>query len=301
MKQKRGVCMSGKPELSVIIVSYNARKTIEDCLGSLEEQETSKAFEVILVDSSTDDTASLVENQFPNVKLRRFSERKFPGDARNIGISMAMGKIIAFIDADCRAEPNWIEEIVNAHQSPHIAIGGAVGNANPESYVGWAAYFSELSRWMPETQHQWMDDIGAGIMSYKREIFDQYGGFTADGYGSDTDFHWRLEKHGQRLRFVPSILVSHHNHEDFGVFLRHAVFHGRNFARVRIRSEGFSTWKRLAYVFFSPLIPVRIFSKICLNNIKNRVYFDQFLKASPLLALGVICWSLGEVIGYARG
>jgi len=293
--------MDEKPEISVIITSYNARETIESTFKSLEEQKTSESFEVILIDSSADGSADIVESKFPHVKIHRFSERKFCGSARNIGISKAEGRIITFIDADCLAEPNWIEEILKAHESPHIAIGGAIGNANPESYVGWAAYFSELSKWMPGTRHQWMDDIGGGMMSYKKEVFDKYGDFIEGAYSSDSDFHWRLGKNGHRLWFVPSILISHHNIEEIGTFLKHEVFHGQHFAKVRIQGEAFSIWKRLFYVILSPLVALKIFSEITFNNIKNRNYLTQFLKSSPLLALGVICWTLGEAIGYARG
>ncbi len=77
------------PQLSIIIASYNAEKTIESCLESLENQATDKDFEVIVVDSSPDGTAKLIEEKFPDVNLYRFSERKFPGDARNFGISIS--------------------------------------------------------------------------------------------------------------------------------------------------------------------------------------------------------------------
>ena len=81
--------MFEKLQLSVIIASYNSEKTIEDCLKSLENQKTDKNFETIVVDSSTDGTATFVEKRFPDVRLYRFSERKFCGDARNFGISLA--------------------------------------------------------------------------------------------------------------------------------------------------------------------------------------------------------------------
>ena len=58
-----------KPELSVIVVAYNARSLIGDCLRSLESQATSRSFEVIVVDSSTDGTGDFVAETFPNARL----------------------------------------------------------------------------------------------------------------------------------------------------------------------------------------------------------------------------------------
>ena len=293
--------MPSKSQLSVIIASYNSEKTIAACLESLENQTTDKSFEIIVVDSSTDSTAELVEKRFPQVRLCRFPERRFCGGARNWGISVARGEIIAFVDADCQAEQNWVEEILKAHESPHPAIGGAIANANPESYIGWAAYFCEFSHWMPGTQPRWLDDIAGANMSYKKEIFDKYGSFIEGTYCSDTDFHWRIGQDAHRLRFVPSILVSHYNIDGLEEFLKHEFYHGRCFAQVRIQGQIFSRWKRLVYVTFLPLIPLRIFLKVAFNSIRNRIYFHQFLKASPLVVLGLIWWSMGEGVGYATG
>jgi len=169
--------MAVDPTVSVIIPSYQARETIRDCLQSLRSQNFVGDFEVILVDSSHDGTHRLVEREFSEVRITHFEKRKYCGDARNVGISVARGKIIAQIDADCRAAPEWIERIIKAHESEYPAIGGAIANGNPESMVGWAAYFCEYSQWMPEQSAGWMLDIAGANMSYKRGLLQRYGPF----------------------------------------------------------------------------------------------------------------------------
>jgi GT2 family glycosyltransferase len=293
--------MIEEPDVSVIIASYNSRRTIVACLESLREQTTARSFEIIVVDSSTDGTSELIKEEFPGVKVYRYAERKFAGAARNVGISVAKARIIAFIDADCIAEKNWIEEILRAHESPYLAIGGAIANADPKSLVGWAAYFMEFTQWMPGTTKIWQDDIAGANMSYKKEIFDRYGGFIEGTYCSDTDLHWRLGRDGYRLRFVPSMIVSHRSIDRLDRFLKHEFFHGRCFAEVRTQGQGFSRCRRCLYVTFSPLIPLRLLFRIGLIKIRNRIYLSHFLKSLPLVALGLICWSLGEAVGYARG
>lgn len=301
VKWNMGIPKNKKPCLSVIIPSYNPGRVMEDCLNSLENQNTDKTFEVIVIDSSTDGTSRLVEEKFPEVNLHTFSERKFPGDAFNFGISVARGEIIAFIGADCKAESNWVEEIVKAHEAPYPAIGGAIGNGNPESYVGWAAYFTELNLWMPGTPEGWQEDIGSAGMSYKRAVFEKYGGFLESVYCSDTDFHWRLVKNDIRLRFIPSIVITHRNIEKFGQFLRHEFFHGRSFARMRVKHKSFSKLKSTIYAVLFPLIPLKLFIRIGAINFKNMIYLTHFLKVLPLLTLGLVSWSMGECVGYTRG
>ena len=290
--------MPDKPQLSIIVASYDSGHLIERCLESLRNQNTDQPFEIIVVSSSSDGASALIEKRFPHVRLYQFPERKFCGDARNFGLSVAKGEIIAFIDADCRADQNWVDHIIKAHQSPPLAIGGAIANGNPESPVGWAAYFCEFSKWIPGFPIRNMADIAGANMSYKKKAFEEYGLFIEGTYSSDTEFHWRLRRKNSFLQFVPSILVFHHNIDRWGRFLRHEFEHGRSFARVRMKSQNFPKWRRLFYGTFSFLIPGWLLLKIGLRNFKNRIYLPHFLKAWPLLILGLIAWSLGECIGY---
>jgi len=290
-----------EPSLSVVIASYNAERTIQRCLRSLLSQETDENFEIIVIDSSTDRTGELIAEQFPRVRLYRFTERKFCGDARNIGVSVAKSDIIALTDADCTTSETWVDQIVTAHRSPDLAIGGAIANAEPSGLVGWAAYFCEFSGWMPGSEPRWLDDIAGANMSYKRQAFDVCGPFLEGTYCSDSDFHWRLGRGGHRLRFVPQMIVSHHSIDNLREFLRHEFDHGRCFAHVRVKGQGFSAFRRLAYVLLSPVIALRILLKTIANNIANRVYLTHFVRALPLVALGIVSWSAGEAVGYAEG
>ncbi len=293
--------MSKEPKLSIVIASYNSAMTVGACLDSLIAQECDSAFEVIVVDSSSDGTAELIAKGFPNVKLHAFKERKFVGDARNIGIAAARADLVAFIDADCTAERDWVEKILEAHKSPHLAIGGAIANGNPNSAVGWAAYFTEFNQWIPKTPAHLSIDIAGANMSYKKKVFADLGSFIEGTYCSDTEFHWRLKSSGKSLFFDPSIRINHRNIDKLGDLLRHELHHGQSFARVRVKAKEFSVLRRSIY---APLFPA-IFTKLLINaaqkNLKNRIYLSQFIKALPLLSLGLLSWSLGECIGYIKG
>ena len=88
--------MPERVRISVIVASYNSKGTIEGCLRSLENQSHYGEIEIIVVDSSTDGTAEFVEEKFPKVRLFKFRERKYCGDARNIGISEAKGTYLQY-------------------------------------------------------------------------------------------------------------------------------------------------------------------------------------------------------------
>jgi GT2 family glycosyltransferase len=293
--------MDKNPDLSVIIASYNSGNLLKECLDSLQNQRTEKTFEIVVVDSSPNGLTVGIGEKFPEVKWYQFPERKFCGDARNFGLSVAKAEIIAFIDADCRAAPNWVGQILRAHQFPPLAIGGAIANGNPDSIIGWAAYLCEFSQWMPGGLSGMIADIAGANMSYKRETFEKHGLFLEGTYSSDTEFHWRLERSGHFLRFVPSILVFHHNIDQFKRFLKHEFEHGRSFARVRMKNQDFSKWRSLFYGTFFFLIPWWLLLKVGVRNLKNRIHLFYFLKTWPLLMLGLMSWSLGECVGYLVG
>src|SRR5262245_8869166 len=84
---------AGNVDASVIVLSYNSQKTIRASLNSLAAQKTSVRFEVIVVDSSSDATATIVKEQYPWVRLVRLAQRALPGETRNVGVEHARGTI----------------------------------------------------------------------------------------------------------------------------------------------------------------------------------------------------------------
>ena len=291
----------GRPRVSVIVASFNAIDTIERCLSALADQDCDEPFEVVVIDSSTDGTAETVRQRFPAVALHTFAERKYPGEARNLGAARSEGEILAFTDADCVPDRRWVREILDSHRRPDPVIGGTIDNANPESYVGWAYFFCELNQWMPGTPGGPMVDIPTGNLSVKRWAFEKYGPFLEGTYSSDTAFNWRIAADGHRPLFVPAIRVCHTNVTDLADYLRRKVFHGRCFAAVRVAERHFTLARRLAYVPASLGLPFLLGWRAVCNVLARRSYLREFALSFPLVFLGLAAWSWGELLGYLRG
>jgi len=288
------------PDLSVIVASYNSRSTIRECLHSLRVQVTTRRFEVLVVDSSDDGTGDLVAEEFPEVGLLRFARRQFPGSARNAGVATARAGIISFVDADCVVRNDYVEEILRAHQRAEVAIGGSIAIHEPANIVAWAAYLCEFTEWMPGATARGMENIATANLSYKRWVFEKFGPFLEGTYGSDTDFNWRLGHAGYRLLWLPSIAVSHSSIRELRPFLQHEFRHGRDCARMRIRSQRFPALRRWLYAAAFPLIAAKLFAVVATRNLRNRAYLSRFLCASPLVAAGLVLWSVGELVAYVR-
>ena len=112
--------------VSVIVPVYNGERTIRDCIESLLHLNyPSDRYEIIIVDNdSTDATATLVQ-KYP-VKYVLENSCRARATARNAGARIATGDLLAFIDADCVADPLWLKESVSFLVS-HKEIGSVGG------------------------------------------------------------------------------------------------------------------------------------------------------------------------------
>ena len=291
--------MAERPQLSVVVASFNARRTIEACLESLIRQITDNTYEIIVVDSSTDGTADIVGAIFPGVKLERFSERKFAGDARNRGLSVALADVVAFVDADCTVGESWVEEVLKAHRRPYLIVGGVIDNGSRDDLVSWAYYFCEFNLWLPRSSEREIYEIAGCCLSMKRIAFDKYGPFLEGTYCSDTAFQWRLAKDGHKILFVPTVRVFHASVFSIPIFLEHIVEHRRCFAEVSMQEMNLSRWRRILWVSSLPVLPVVLFACVSYRVFAARAYLLQFLMASPLVFLGLAVRAWGECLGYA--
>jgi len=289
------------PAISVIIACRNARPTIRECLGSLAAQSTSRPYEIVVADSSTDGTDLVIADEFPCVKLLHFHERKWPGDARNAAIAASRGEKLAFIDADCVASPGWLEPLAQALDRHDGTAGGEIAQAAPASLSSWAAYFCEFSHWMPGTAAGPVFEVPTCNMGVRRAVFDQIGCFLEGVYCSDSEFHWRLRASGRTALFVPEARVEHRTEGGWRMLIHHEFFHGRSFGHMRVRRGGLNRRRRWAARLGAAALPFWLPVKTAFRVWARRRYRRPFLMALPLLFLASAAWGAGELAGYWSG
>jgi GT2 family glycosyltransferase len=99
-----------RPDISVIIVSWNRQQYLFRCLNSFGERLHSEAYEVIVVDNgSVDRSAEIVRGKFPSVKLIRNEENLGYAAANNIGLMHARGRDVAFLNSDVEIVEDALE------------------------------------------------------------------------------------------------------------------------------------------------------------------------------------------------
>jgi glycosyltransferase involved in cell wall biosynthesis len=201
--------------ISVVVPVYNGAQSIADCIESLLKQDYPD-FEVIIVNNnSTDNTVSIVET-YP-VRLVFCAERG-PAPARNAGIEASTADIIAFTDADCIAESNWLSELVKPYANPEIGGSGGAIQAYQHDHLTMVEAFSvehsPLVNFM-SGDHEFLPHLYTANASYRRSILTQTGGFNPHLVtAEDVDLAWRAQlETGTKVEFAPNAVIYHHHRE----------------------------------------------------------------------------------------
>jgi len=190
---------------SVIIATYNRVESLRRCLAAIEGQ-TLAPMEVIVVDdASSDGTFQMVDVEFPTVRLLRQANNRGPAAARNRGIAVARGAIIAFTDDDCVPSPEWLAVLcAGFEERPGIVgIGGfqeAAEELIARNPVARAERVMRLQRWGTKVNGSQQGGIevpglGTNNVAYRREALRAVDGFDETfpvAAGEDTDLKVRI-------------------------------------------------------------------------------------------------------------
>ncbi len=127
------------PKVSVVIAVYNRDAFIEQCVHSVLNQIFQKDYEVIVVDDGSTDSTREVLARFSDGKLIVMHHEINQGAsyARNRGILQASGQYIAFLDSDCIAQENWLEEIIKPFDLDDAIMITAGKTMGPSSGNYW--------------------------------------------------------------------------------------------------------------------------------------------------------------------
>jgi GT2 family glycosyltransferase len=283
------------PQVSVIVPCYNSARTIRLCLKALINQRTSVSFDITVVDSSTDDTPTIVAREFPSVRLIHLDERTFAGAARNIGIRATHAPYCLMIDSDCIANADVIERVVaRHHQGEYAAVGGSLRNGTPKSLSGLIGYLIEFKEFMPSAPERFEKSIATANLAYRREALERFGGFDDEmEFAEDILLNWKIYSAGEGLLFDPAIEVTHLNRTGWHRVLSYQVELGKTSAIAR-RRGGLPGKILLDYPLFITLMPfvrtARAAQWLAKNDRKMLLFF---LLIWPLYLLAASFWSYG--------
>lgn len=224
-------------DLSIIIVSYNTKKLLQDCMSSIYSSQDNLDKEPIVVDNgSKDGSISMVKNKFPKVKLIETGENLGFAKANNIGVKNAKGNYVILLNSDTILETDTFQKLLdsvknNRSQIASCKLLNSDGSIQPQG--GFLPRLSNLAAWMlfiddipfinklfhPYQQRQvsffekdrhpgW---FGGTALLVKRSTYQKLGGLDENifMYGEDVEFCMKAAKENISLDYFSSPQLTH--------------------------------------------------------------------------------------------
>ncbi|OED49399.1 glycosyl transferase family 2 [Rhodobacteraceae bacterium (ex Bugula neritina AB1)] len=201
-------------KITVVIPHLNQHDMLARCLASLQDG-TRQADEVIVVDNGSAEMPHAVCDTYGATLLRE--ETPGPGPARNFGVANSSNDILAFIDADCLADPLWLEAAHDAMSDPAAQIlGGDVRIAlvDPARITVLEAYESIYAYRMDKYIAK-EGFTGTGNLVVRRPVLEAVGPFAGLSVAEDKDWGQRATAMGYEIRYVAGMKAYHPARETF--------------------------------------------------------------------------------------
>jgi GT2 family glycosyltransferase len=220
-------------DLSIIIVSFNVKRLLEECLRSIYEYTKGISFEVIVIDNASQDgTALMIEEYFPHVKLLRSTDNLGFSKANNIGIGNSNGRHILFLNPDTYISDDCFTGLVQyLDGNPNCGAIGPKILLSDEKTIQYScarklntpmsAIFrvTHLSRiWGDEYMSGWdhMDSrevecLSGSCMMVRRSVLDKINAFDENQfmYQDDTDLCFRIRKSDYKIFYCSTSKIVH--------------------------------------------------------------------------------------------
>jgi len=233
------VASSGSPDVTVVIVNWNTRQLLKDCLASLVERTRGCSYEVIVVDNASGDgSVAMVEATFPSVRLLVNASNLGFAAGCNLGIEKARGRQLLLLNSDTRFDEDALATLVrflDAHPEAGLvscALRNADGSSQPSIghfprfFGAIAAKFRQLGRHDPgpwrnfdypfltlaeHEREQDVDWVAGAVMLARREVVAQVGGMDESIFLFAEEWDWchRIRSAGWRILFTPTARVVH--------------------------------------------------------------------------------------------
>lgn len=217
---------SSLPEVSVVICSYSEDRwdRLIGALDSVRTQTFPPKQTIVVVDYNVDLYKRLIFTVPDAVIIENAGPKGLSG-ARNTGAGIAKAEIVAFLDDDAEAEPDWLERLAAMYDDPDVlAVGGRV---EPLWEAGRPGYFANELDWIVGCTYRGMPKVAAEVrnviganMSFRASVLERVGGFNTTLGRQDavplgceeTELCIRavIGAPGSRVVYEPAALVHHH-------------------------------------------------------------------------------------------
>ncbi len=281
-------------KLSIIIVNYNVKYFLEQCLNSILDSNITFTYEIFIVDNnSTDGSIEYLKSKYKYKNIHLIENKTNPGfsKANNQAIVLAKGKYILLLNPDTIIGENTLQNVCHFMDSQPIsgAIGvkmiNGLGQFLPESKRGfpypWASFckifglaslFPKSSLfggynllYLDENNTHQVPILAGAFMMIRKEAFDKAGLFDEDFfmYGEDIDLSYRIQQAGYKNYYLPECII-----------------HYKGESTDKNDSQYMNAFYGAMRIFYNKYYPHnKFFSLLVLGGIRIKITLDKFMKS----------------------
>jgi GT2 family glycosyltransferase len=241
-------------KVSVVIVNWNGRELLAECLEALRRQ-AYREFSVILVDNGSEDgSAAFVSEHFPEVRIVALQENSGFAAANNVALGMVDTEFVALLNNDAVPDPLWLKSLVEALEQ-HPQAGFAPSKillcrgrdridraGDGYTKAGAALLRGRGSSAESHRVREWVFGACAAAALYRMQMLRDIGFFDEAFFilYEDVDLSFRAQLRGYRCLYVPEALVYHRSSSSIGHDSSSSVYYGhRNLEWVYIQNMPF--------------------------------------------------------------
>ena len=281
-------------QVALIIASIDSRATIVASLGRFLIEAGDRA-ELLLVDSSRDGAADLVERNFPNVRVIRQLPGKLAPELWRDGLEATAAPLVAFSTASMLPNEGWLDALLAKSRSSDAAVvGGPIEPSPTLGGVDRAIYLLRYVQYLRPLPLSRNPEPPGDNALYRRDRLAGLESLISQGFW-EVEIHRALRTRGERTAMSEGAVVTFVGGARFMPSLRQRLRHAWNFAATR--SSKMTIIERLARTAFAPLVPAVLSQRIARALRIKGLSIRPWAPALPGLLFLITAWSIGEVMG----
>jgi hypothetical protein len=284
--------------LAVVIPAVNTLADLVGCLAALKRERARVELEVLVVNRLGGPSNAAIRAEAPWVRILPVTPAVTIPEMRALAFREAKSEAVAVIEDHVIVPEGWAQRLLAGLAAGHDVVGGAVENAATGTLLDWAAFLCEYSHCVPPLPEGPAEWLTGNNVAYRRAAVEKHLALL-DAGNWENALHDALRAEGVALWCDPALIVGHKKHYTFWEYFSQRYLYARSYAGARIAGAG--VVRKLAMGAAAFALPPLLFARTVRRILAKGRHTEKLWPSLPLIALFVLAWGAGEVVGYWLG